>query len=57
MFAHDSKAALTSSVLLCAGQQGGEGDAEEAEGQGVHLREVQHQDAEECQALELMRSN
>ena len=41
-------------VLLCAGEQGREGDAEEAEGQGVHHSQVQHQDAEECQALELM---
>ena len=41
---------------LPTGEQGGEGDAEEAESQGVHHHQVQHQSAEEYEALELMQS-
>ena len=47
---------LTVNLAVPADEQGGEGDAEEAKGKGVHDRKDQHQDAEEPEAMELIRS-
>jgi hypothetical protein len=42
-------------LVVHADEQGREGNAEEAEGEGVHIDKVKRQPAEEPQAMEVTR--